>query len=157
MENRKTLHDFSLIIILLALLSAFLFVGTLVSGWVNGSVDRLIASTDPSLALATKICIGVYAGLEICLILSQVAIGCKGLNVSQKPTSDKGYIVAAKIFFALSIIAAISAIFSIVGAKNGYVIDTILRFVSAALDVAIYGMFIKAANDVRRDVIAETK
>ena len=157
MENRKTLHDYSLVIILLALLSAFLFTGTMVAALINGSIDRLIASIDPSMVLATKIGLGVYAGLEICLILSQVIIGCKGLNVCQKPTSDKGYIVAAKIFFVLATLTAISAIFAIVGAKNGYVIDTILSFVSAALDVVIYGMFIKAATAVRRDAIAEMK
>ena len=156
MENRKNLHDYGLALIFLGALNLFMFVGTIVAGLVDGTFAKAFADVAPELLLATKITLGVVGALMGLLVFADVLIGMKALKVSKNPNTDKGYITAAKVFFVLSVISAISAVVSLFDGSTP-IVDGILNLANAALGAAVYVLFVKAAQSVRRDVLNETK
>ena len=44
MKNRKTLHDFGLVLIIVGILNLFMFGATIVAGLVDGSVAEALAT-----------------------------------------------------------------------------------------------------------------
>lgn len=156
MENRKNLHDYGLVLIFLGALNLFMFVATIVAGFVDGTFAKAFADVAPELLLATKITLGVVGALMGLLVFADVLIGMKALKVSKNPNTDKGYITAAKVFFVLSVISTISAVVSLFDGSTP-IVDGILNLANAALGAAVYVLFVKAAQAVRRDVLNETK
>ena len=152
MEKRKKLHDYSLLLIFLAVLDVFSFFATLIASVVDGAVNEALAKVEPSLLDGVKIGLVVVAVLMAVLTLSEAFIGLKGLRVSRKPSTNKGYITAAKVFLVLSIIASASFFVSFFE-HNTSIVNDIFNFVNAVLDVVVYVIFIKAANDVRADAL----
>lgn len=156
MRNRKNLHDYGLVLIILGILNLFTFVSTIVSGLVDGSVKDALATVDADILVAVKVVLGVIGGLMGLLVFADVLIGVKALKVSKNPVSDKGYITAAKVFFIISIISAISAFLSFFDG-NAPIVDSILNCANAVLDAVVYFLFINAAQAVRRDVLGGVK
>ena len=156
MDKRKNLHDYSLLLIFLSVLDVFSFVATVIAGIVDGTVSDALATVEADMLTAVKIGLVVAAVLMALLAFAEVFIGIKGLKVSREPSADKGYIIATKIFFVLSIVASISFFVTFFDG-NAPIVDTILNFANAVLDIAVYAIFIKAANAVRADFIAENK
>lgn len=152
MNNRKTLHDFSLIMICVAVLNVFNFFGTVISALVDGTVNKTLNSVEPDMVGTAKITLVIFAVLMVILALSDAFIGFKGLKVSREPNADKGYIVATKVFFLLNIVAVVSSVFSLIN-NTTPIVDGILTLASTVIDVIIYAFFIKAATAVRQDVI----
>lgn len=152
MENRKNLHDYGLVLIVLGVLNLFMFVSTMITGLVDGSITAALANVEAEILVAVKIVLGVLGGLMGLLVFADVLIGMKALKVSKNPSSDKGYITAAMVFFVMSIIAAVSAFASFFDG-NTPIVDAILNFANSALGAAVYFLFIKAAQAVRRDVL----
>lgn len=153
MQNRKNLHDYGLILILLGVLNLFMFGFTIVASHVDGSIAAAFAQeTDETVIIISKVILGVIGAIMLLLVFADVLIGVKALKVSANPTADKGYIIVAKIFFVMSIIATVSNIVSLFDA-NAPIVDTILSLINSALDAVIYSLFIKAAQAVRQDVL----
>ena len=157
MENkRKTLHDYSLVLILLAVLDVFSFFAMAIAGIVNGSISETLATVEPDLVGAVKIGLIVCFVIMALLTFSTAFVGFKGLKVSREPNADKGYITVAKIFLVLSAIAAVSFFASLFDG-NSDLVDAIFSFANVVLDLVIYALFIKAANAVRADFLAGKK
>ena len=156
MQNRKNLHDYGLVLVILGILNLFMFVSTVVTGLVDGSLAETLATVDADILIAVKVVLGVLGGLLGLLVFADVLIGIKALKVSKNPNTDKGYITVAKVFFVMSVIATVSSIFPFFDA-NAPIVDTILTFANAALDAVVYVLFIKAAQAVRRDVLNGVK
>ncbi len=152
MENRKKLHDYSLIMICLAVLNIFTFAGTIISGLVDGTFKEALNTVESDIVGAVKIVLIIFGALMAILAFSDAFIGFKGLKVSSKPNTDKGYIVVAKIFFVLNIIAVISSVLSLIN-NTTPIVDGILNLANTVLDTIIYAIFIKAATAVRKDAI----
>lgn len=152
MENRKNLHDYGLVLIVLGVLNLFMFVSTMITGLVDGSITAALANVEAEILVAVKIVLGVLGGLMGLLVFADVLIGMKALKVSKTPNADKGYITAAMVFFVMSIIAAVSAFASFFDG-NTPIVDAILNFANAALGAVVYFLFIKAAQAVRQDVL----
>lgn len=153
MENRKTLHDYSLVLILLTALDIFSLISNTITNYLNGVYDEALATVEPNLLTAVKVCLIVFFVLEVILIVSQILIGCKGLKVSRTPVASKGYITAAKVFFVLNIIAAVAAVIVLIDSQSSRLIDNSLNLLCAIADVVLYAYFIKAAKAVRRSVL----
>ena len=156
MQNRKNLHDYGLVLIILGILNLFMFVSTVVASLVDGSTAEALAKVEAEILVATKVMLGIFGGLLGLLVLADVFIGIKALKVSKNPNTDKGYIIAAKVFFVMSVISAISAAVTLFD-SSAPVVDAILNFASAALSAAVYVYFIMAAEAVRRDVLNGVK
>ena len=152
MENRKNLHDYGLLLIALGILNLFMFIATVVAGFVDGSVADALATVEAEILVAVKVTLGVLGGLMGLIVFADVLIGLKALKVSKKPSADRGYITAAKVFFVMSVISAISAAVSLFDG-SAPVVDAILNLANASLGAAVYVLFIKTANAVRRDVL----
>ena len=153
MENRKKLHDYSLVMILISVLGLFNFVATIVGSFFDGTIETALASVDASILTPVKIALGVVVALMALLVLAEAFIGIKGLKVSRQPNADKGYITVTKVFFVINIIAVLSFVTSLFGPEVS-VVDTILTLANTVLDIVIYAFFIKYATAVRKEFIA---
>lgn len=156
MENRKKLHDYSIIIICFAVLNVFTFAGTVIASLVDGSIGKALDTVEADMVGAVKIGLIIFSVLTALLTFSDAFIGIKGLKVSREPNTDKGYIIAAKIFFVLSVLATISAAAALAD-KNTQIIDGILTLANAVIDVFLYALFIKAANAVRKEAMEKAQ
>ena len=152
MKNRKDLHDYGLVLVVLGVLNLFMFISTVVAGLVDGTITEALATVEAEILVAVKIVLGVIGGLMGLLVFADVLIGIKALKVSKNPSADKGYITAAKVFFVMSVVSAISAFFTFFDG-SAPIVDAILNFASAALSAAVYVLFVRAAQAVRRDVL----
>lgn len=152
MDNRKKLHDYSIVMICFSVLNVFTFLGTVISTFIDGSFDKSLNSVEADIVGIVKIVLIIFGVLMMILALSDALIGLKGLKVSREPNADKGYIVVAKIFFVLNVFAVISSVTSLIN-NTTPIIDGILSLANTVLDVIVYALFIKAATAVRRDVI----
>lgn len=156
MENRKNLHDYGLVLVVFGLLNLFMFVSSVVTGLIDGSITAALAKVEAELLVAVKVMLGVIGGLMGLIVFADVLIGVKALKVSKAPNADKGYITAAKVFFVMSVIAAISHAVNLFQGSAA-VVDTVLNLVNAVLGAVVYVLFVKAAQAVRRDVLNGAK
>ena len=152
MQNRKNLHDYGLVLIVLGVLNLFMFVSEVIGNLVDGSMAAALAGVDAGILLPVKIVMGVLGSLMGLLVFADVLIGLKALKVSKNPNTDKGYITAAKVFLVLSVVSAISAFGSLFNGSTP-IVNAILNVANASLGAAVYVLFIKAALAVRRDVL----
>ena len=156
MKNRKNLHDYGLVLIVLSVLNLFTFVFTVVTSFVDGTITEALATVDAEILLPVKVMLGIIGAFMLLLVFADAFIGIKGMKVSKNPSADKGYIIAAKVFFVISVIAVVSAIFSLFDG-NSPIVDTIINLVNSALDAVVYILFVKAAYAVRSDVLSREK
>ena len=129
-----------------------MFVSTVVAGLVDGTITEALATVEAEILVAVKIVLGVICGLMGLLVFADVLIGIKALKISKKTGTDKGYITAAKVFFVMSVISAVSAFLTFFDGSTP-IVDAILNFANAALSAVVYVFFVKAAQAVRRDVL----
>ena len=153
MKDRKTLREGSIALIVLAVLDLINWVTSGLAEFINGDIDDAIAEVAPDLMSAVKACFVVILALQAALILAQIIIGWFGLKVSRNPIANQGYITAAKVFYVLNIIAAVSAVISLIGSGSDALISNILTLICALADVLIYYYFIKSAKAVRQSVL----
>jgi hypothetical protein len=152
MTNRKNLHDYGLVLILLGVLNLFNFLSTVISGWINGTISNELATVEADILVAVKAVLIIFAVIMGLLAFADAFVGFKALKVSAKPTADKGYITVAKVFFIINVIGFV---FSFAGLFDGAgdIIDKILSTANLALSAVAYIYFIKAAQAVRQDVL----
>ena len=149
MDKRNKLHDYSLALIFLAILDTFVFAATVLAAYVSGDLREALALNYPDNFTAVKVMVGAFTGFMGLMMLAEVWIGIKGLKVSRAPSTNKGYITAAKIFLVLSLFVAVSTFVGFF--ETTAHVDSAITFVNAVLDVIVYAMFIKLANAVRAD------
>ena len=152
MENRRKLHDYGLVMLILGFLNLFMFGTTIVAGFVDGTIPKAFETVEADILLAVKIGVGIVGGLMGLLVFADAFLGIKALKVSKNPNAAKGYITVAKIFLVLSVISAASAIVSLFSGSIN-IVDGILNAVSSSLSAVIYIMFVGAAQAVRNDVL----
>jgi uncharacterized membrane-anchored protein len=156
MENRKNLHDYGLIMIFFGILELFMFIMTVVAGLVDGSIAKALADVAPEIQTAVKVGLGIMGAITGLLVFADALLGVKALKVSANPNTDNGYIIVAKVFFVLSVIATISAVVGLFDG-NAPIIDTILDLVSSVLGALVYILFVRAAQAVRQDALNAAK
>ena len=154
MKNRKNLHDYSLLLVVLAALELINLVAMAIGAVVNGTLADALSKVAPNIKGATEIVLMVFAALAVLLILAEAMIGFKGLKASRQPSAAKGYITAAKVFFVLSVLGTVSAVAGLFD-KPVDMFDAIITLVNVVLDVVVYFLFIKAAKAVRAEFMAE--
>ena len=152
-KNRKNLHDYSLLLVFLAVLDLFSFFASVIGNMIKGTIDEQLATVEPDLVGAVKVALVAIVILMAALTFSSAFVGFKGLKVARIPNADKGYIVVAKVFLVLSIIAAVSFFAGFFDSKVD-VAETIINFANIVVDICAYILFIKAANAVRADFLA---
>ena len=152
MKNRKTLHDFGLVLIIVGILNLFMFGATIVAGLVDGSVAEALATVEADILGAVKLMLGIVMVLMLLLVAADVFLGIKAMKVSKTPTADKGYIIVAIVFLVMSVISTISQT-KVMMTGNAPIVEGLLNVASSALNVCIYAVLIKAANAVRKDVL----
>ena len=153
MENRKKLHDYSLLLIFLSVLDLFTYFASLIASVINGTVSDALSTVEPDILGAVEVGLIIVACLMAVLTLSDAFIGIKGLKVARNPVADKGYITAAKVLFVLSILAFalhVSAYFE----GSADVVQNTLTVVNTGLDVVVFAILIKVANAVRAEALA---
>jgi hypothetical protein len=156
MENRKKLHDYSLLLIFLGVLNLFMFGMTIVARVVDGSFSAAFAKVEPDILVATKVTVAVFGVLLLLLVVADALIGIKGLKVSANPTTDKGYITLAKVFFVLSALAAVFSVGSLFD-RGTDIVENILTLANGVIDTIVYGYFVKTAQAVRADALSGVK
>lgn len=149
MENRKTLHDYSMILIFLTVLDIFTFLTSLISGYIDGTIEKMFVDVSADVLSYVKVGVAVIMALVVAVAASQIIIGYKGLKASKNPNANKGYITAAKVFFVIGILGVVSAVSALFDAQGGDLLNNILNLLSTIADVIIYYFFIKSAKAVR--------
>ena len=81
----------------------------------------------------------------ICLI-PQTYVGIRGIKIAENPTSTKGHIVWAVILLAFAVFSIIHTSIGIAESKK--LTDSIFVLADHSLDVIVYCMYIKYANQV---------
>ena len=156
MTNRKNLHDYGLALISLAVLHLFIFITSVVSGFIDGTISEALATVDPEILVAVKVMLCIFGVIIAIIVCADAFIGIQALKVSANPTADKWHINLAKVFFVLSAIAVVFAILSFFDSGVSS-FNAILNLVNAILSVGVYFLFIKAASAVRNDALNATK
>ena len=152
MKNRKNLHDLGLILIFFGVIDLFMFISTIITSFFDGTMETAFSTVEPEILLAVKIGVGIMGALMGLIVFADVILGIKALKVSEKPNADKGYIIVAKVFFVVSVLAVISIISTLV-TGGGSLIDNILNLISTAMSIIVYVLFIRSAQAVRKDVL----
>lgn len=156
MEKRKNLHDYGLALVVIGVLNLFSFVLTVVSGLVDGTINKALANVEADIIVAVKIVLCIIAALMGLLAVADALIGIKALKISKNPKADKGHITAAKVFAVISVISAISAVVTLFDG-TAPIVDAIITLANSVLNVVVYVLFIKAAQAVRQDVLTGEK
>ena len=55
MDNRKKLHDYSIVMICFAVLNVFTFIGSVISTFVDGTIDKTLETVEPDIVGIVKI------------------------------------------------------------------------------------------------------
>lgn len=143
-KSGKNLKEASILVLIFAALS---LVRMIFQFFVVGfDIDPAQAGTTPAFVQVMTIIMFV---ISLCLLLPELYVGLKGLKVAKKPNSDKGHIVWAII---LLVFAAFGVLSSISGIAETVSVDSITALVDHILDVIVYCMFIKYANQVLKGV-----
>ena len=156
MENRRKLHESGVVLIIVAIFNLFMFLATVIESIVDGTVDKALADVDPDILGATKVGLVIVCVIMSLLVVADVFLGIKAIQVSKKPTATRAYIIVAFIFCILEALTIISNAISVFSG-NGYIYDSSLNLGASAFTVWIYAWFIGNAEAVRKDVLNETK
>ena len=142
--SRKNLKSMSLLILFLAALSLTRNIIDAVStGFKADNVPN--GMTETAVMIATIVAFVV----SLVLLIPQIYVGVKGVKVANNPeTSSKGYIIWAKILFVFAIIATVFSVVDLVNAADK--LNSVLALVNVILDVVVYFLFIKYANQVTK-------
>ena len=144
-NTRRHLKEASFLVLLF---TAFSFARMLIQLFVVGfEVDPEQAGASRELILAGMIVLFV---LSMILLLPQLYVGIKGMKIAKTPNRSKGHIVWAVILLIFAAFSIISTATGIVGSVN--VADDVIGLVDHALDVIVYCMYIKYANQVLKGV-----
>ena len=152
MKNKQNLRECGLVLIFLGIVHLFIFLATFVESLVDGTVAEAFANVDPSILTAVKVVTGIFVALVGLIVVADVFIGIKALKVSKNNSADKGHITASKVFFVLSVIAAISAVVSLIDGSAS-IIDGIINLAESTLGACIYLYVVKIGNAFRQEVL----
>ena len=157
MENRRKLRESGLVLIISGIVNLFMFVATVIGSIVDGTVAESLANVDADLLVVVKALLIVAGVIMALLAAADAFLGIKAIKVSKNPTASKGYITIAKVFLVLlCVVTVYHIIMTIVGGRAAAV-DSGINLANSALNIFIYNWFIKSAEDVRKDVLNETK
>lgn len=152
MENRKKLHYYGLVLIVLGILNLVTFVTTLLADCIDGTLAEALATVEPDILVAVKVVLGIFGVIVGLMVAADVFLGVKALKISKAPKADRGYIIVANVFFVMSVLAAVSHAGTLLNG-SAPVLDTVLNLVNAILGAIVYVLFVKAARAVRQDVL----
>ena len=152
-DNRRNLRDYSICLLTLVFLGVFSMVFSLIRGYFDGTFNQIFETADPTLVNITKIVLAVILVIELVIIVAQIMIAVKGIKISEKPTSAKGYITAATVFFVLNVVCFSFYVASLINADPSTIFNTSLSIVSTGCDVVCYAFFIKYAKAVRQEAV----
>ena len=140
-QTRKNLKLTSIIILVFA---AFTALQAATSIFTDFSVDMLPEGASENLILISQIFLAV---ITVLVLIPQVYVGVRGLQLAKNPVFCKAHIVWAIILLAVSVLALISPVINIV--ENGGVKDNMLTIFSILAEALAYVDFIiyaKALN-----------
>ena len=61
MDNRKKLHDYSIVMICFSVLNVFTFLGTVISTFIDGSFDKSLNSVEADIVGIVKIVLIIFS------------------------------------------------------------------------------------------------
>ena len=137
-QSRKNLKIMSVVVLIFAACSLVHMAAALIFNAI--SVSTLPAGISPDMIKL------IVAGVTILLLLPQVYVGLRGLQIAKNPVATKGHIIWAVILFVLSALSIIDPIVGIV--TNNNVSGNISMVLGVALELFVFYDFIKYANEV---------
>ena len=142
-KARKNLKEMSILVLIFAGIS---LVRMIVDVILNGfTLTQPIEGLSQELSNVIAIVVYVIAFL---FLLPELYVGYKGIKVSQTPDNSKSHITIAKIIFVCIILSLASIIFELVKGTN--LVINILTVADVLIDVAVYYLYIRYANMIRK-------
>ena len=152
MKNRQNLRDYGIALIFIGILNLFNFATIIIDSFIDGTITNAFASIESDIIVAVRVVLTVIGLIMALISFADAFVGIKGIKVSAKPTMEKGYIIAATVFFCMSILSIIGGVI-VMTDGNGQMLGKGLNIANSVLSACIYLLFIKAAKAVREDVI----
>lgn len=140
-QTRKNLKITSIGILIYSAFSLLSLVLEIFFGEINKAA--IPADSPENILLITKI---ILLTFSVLLFLPELYIGIKGLKMAKDPDSSRAHIIWATIIFVLACIALISPLSSIL--SGGSVKSNLRSITSVAVDIALYGEYIRIAKAV---------
>ena len=156
MKNRQNLREYGIVLILIGILNLINFITAIVDGFIENSIQAELATLEGGVLIAVEVILITLAALMALVALSDAFVGIKGIKVSANPTTEKGYIIVAKVFFVLSLVATVGAVVTLFNGTTN-IAERIVTLANSVLSNCVYIIFIKAAEAVRKDAINEAK
>ena len=142
-KDRKTLKEYSIVILALALFSLVrMVVDVCVFGFDTTGI--VIEGATPQLIRIAGI---IAFALAIVLLIPNVFVGVRGINESKNPSGKKGHIVWSLV---LAILALIALVFAVIDIIKGYNLNKLIEIADIVLDVAIFGAYYSTAKKVAK-------
>ena len=140
-KDRKTLKEYSVVLLVLAGLSLI----RLVFDFCTIGFDVLALGVEGvSESLLKTITIIIFA-IAIILLIPEVYVGVKGIKEAKNPTGAKAHITWSLILLILTTIGAISSIIDIF---NGYATNKMLEILDMVVDASLLYTYYQTAKKV---------
>ena len=143
-KNRKTLKEYSVIILIFAALSLIrMIVDVCVHGFdftglnVEGVTEEFV-----------KVAVIISFVLALVLLIPDVYVGVKGIKEANAPTGARAHIVWALVLAILSAIATVSAIIDVASDFNA---SKLIECLDVAVDTALFFAYYVTARKVKNE------
>jgi hypothetical protein len=130
MQSRKLLKNYSIIVLLLAGLTALNLAFEIFFGEINNAA--IPEGSPDNILLITKIFIAV---LTFLMLLPQIYIGFKGIKMSKTPDSSKAHIVWGVILFVFTLSSLLTPLLAAIRGEE--IFANIAEFCSIVVDATI--------------------
>jgi hypothetical protein len=130
MQSRKLLKNYSIIVLLLAGLTALNLAFEIFFGEINNAA--IPEGSPENILLITKIFIAV---LTVLMLLPQIYIGFKGIKMSKTPDSSKAHIVWGVILFVFTLSSLLTPLLAAIRGEE--IFANIAEFCSIVVDATI--------------------
>lgn len=145
-KSRKNLKEASILVLAWTAVSFIRTIVDMITGVRNITPDPAKGVTE-GIILASII---VYGVIGVLIMIPQVYISIKGIQISKNPdsASSRAHIVWAKVLFVIAILSLASPIASMV--ETGKILSNTLALADALLDVALFSLYIRYAGEVAK-------
>ena len=144
-SSRRHLREASFLVLLF---TAFTLIRLAVRFFVVGfDVDPSQVSASREIIMIATIILFV---INLLFLIPQTYVGIRGIKIAENPVSTKGHIVWAVILLSFAVFSIIHTSIGI--AESEKLTDSIFVLADHTLDVIVYCMYIKYANQVLKGV-----
>lgn len=155
-KTRKNLRDISIFVLVIAGLALIrLSIQTIFGNiFTVKTLPEIPEGMTEELAKTVMLVTQIAAwAISLVAILPQLFIGLRGLKNAKGPMDVHGHITWAKVMFVFSIIGTVSSFFTLFSSKDLF--NDILSLLITAVDIFVFFLFIKYANQINSEAISE--